>query len=144
MNKASWVQHDLKVRRDDFSIQVSSGRDPRFWLRLELGSSDKVVVSDLKQSTFSDAVCAEILKDLMEFIHPSPEFDLVFADIAPNPDPAPTEAEGYRARATREFARLGVVVSTLAPLLGAGLRSGVVEPRRGKMDAVFRLVRGEK
>ena len=96
---------DLKVKHDDFSVQVETNSDRMFWVRVERTMDDVVRVSDLKRSSLSyERVAAALELAVSAATNGRPPSSLVFLDVAPSvrdPDLAKQRADAEAAHISR-------------------------------------------
>jgi hypothetical protein len=72
----------LRARNDDYSHQVASAVDPRFWFRLER-KPDRDMITDYFLGSFPRDRAATLLEDCYGVLGLSPKSTIVFRDIRP-------------------------------------------------------------
>lgn len=77
----------LRTRIDDYSYQVASGADPRFWFRLER-EDDRDIITDYFLGSFPRERAAALLHDCYRVLGLAPSRTLVFRDILPTEGPS--------------------------------------------------------
>jgi hypothetical protein len=77
----------LRKRIDDYSYQVASDADPRFWFRLER-KYDRDIITDYFLGSFPRERAAALLDDCYRVLGLSPRRTLVFRDILSTKGPA--------------------------------------------------------
>jgi hypothetical protein len=83
MPKPLQLHSGLRVRRDDFSVQVSCDDDQKFWFRLE--STDGAdLVTDFTIGSFDSKLGGDLLAMCFDKIGRPPLSRLVFVDIVPS------------------------------------------------------------
>lgn len=73
----------LQSRTDDFSYQVSTAADPRFWFRLER-DRDRDVITDYFLGSFPREWAGSLLEECYRVLGLSPRMVIVFRDIVPS------------------------------------------------------------
>jgi hypothetical protein len=73
----------LQTRIDDFSFQVSSPADPRFWFRVER-SGDSDVITDYFLGSFPKESGGDLLEECYRVLGLTPRMVIVFRDILPS------------------------------------------------------------
>lgn len=110
------VQPGWRIAADAFSLQASSDQDPKFWIRLEMGGSGPLRVTDFSPSQLGIEAAAEALAALVAETGREPiRFGMVFTDIAPGKGAGEAEPRAQEiAVALVPFAeRMGVRVESL-------------------------------
>jgi hypothetical protein len=87
----------LQSRIDEFSFQVSTLSDPRFWMRLER-EDDRDVITDYFLGSFPRDRAGALLADCYRVLGLAPKMVLVFRDILPSAGPTLVDQELDEAR----------------------------------------------
>jgi hypothetical protein len=121
----------LQKRIDDFSYQVASSADARFWFRLER-TYDRDIITEYFLGSFPRERSAALLEDGYRVLGLSPSRTLVFRDIVPTMGPA-------RCDQALDDARDLYLTAGSALLMGSGaLRvSGRLESDLGKYHLIL-------
>jgi hypothetical protein len=121
----------LQTRIDDFSYQVSSPVDPRFWFRLER-KNDRDVITDYFLGAFPKERSAGLLAACYQALGLTPRMLIVFRNIVPSSGLA-VHADAL-AEAQDMYSSCGKSL-----LMGSGARRVRVrlEEEHGKYDLVL-------
>lgn len=99
-------QPTLRIKIDDFSLQVDSAEDDGFWLRLER-EPNRDVITDYFLGGFPQEEAGRLLSACCKALNLRPAMTLVFRDILPargEPDPQALEnARAVYAQAASEL-----------------------------------------
>lgn len=77
------LERGYRLRHDSYSVQVVSEADKLFWIRIERGDGECIVVSDLKLSTVSVDSAAGLLGAAIEAAGYGDTRRIKFRDVAP-------------------------------------------------------------
>jgi len=126
----------LRVKTDDFSVQVEAPDDATFWARALPSNSDEVVVTDLKRSDLSTERVAAAVELAVERATLAPNVSrLRFLDIAPSRrEPLASEQ-----RARQEAAQITKAMVLFALARSLRIEDVTLERDRGKfhLDMTF-------
>jgi len=81
----------LNRRSDELSEQFSTPSDPRFWIRIELPLSSRVLVTDLLFGEQDEYVIASALSQALTVLGVSKPTEIVFSNLGPVGDGKTTE-----------------------------------------------------
>ena len=81
----------LNRRSDEFSAQFSTPGDPRFWIRIELPLSSRILVSDLLFGEQDEYVMASALSQALNALGVSKPAEIVFSNLGSVGDRKTTE-----------------------------------------------------
>jgi hypothetical protein len=87
----------FKIRRDDFSAQVSCDRDPKFWFRLEV-TQDADKITDFLLGAFDPSLGGDLLTICYAKVAKLPQRCIVFGDFLPSGPSDPATLEAAKAR----------------------------------------------
>jgi hypothetical protein len=87
----------FKIRRDDFSAQVSCDHDPKFWFRLEV-TQDGDKITDFLLGAFDPSLGGDLLAICYNKIAKLPQHCIVFGDFLPSGSSDPGTIEAAKAR----------------------------------------------
>ncbi len=76
----------LRERSDEYSYQVVSDADPRFWFRL-IREGDRDIITDYFLGSLPRQRATALLNDCYQVLDLSPRRTLVFRDILPSKGP---------------------------------------------------------
>jgi hypothetical protein len=74
---------ELQARVDDFSCQVSTPADPRFWFRL-VRDDDRDIITDYFLGAFPKEKAGSLLVECYRVLELTPRMEVVFRDIVPS------------------------------------------------------------
>lgn len=115
---------ELRMRVDEFSVQISHRTDRMFWLRIDRSVPDAIIVSDLKRSEVDVGVAAAALDLAIAGVTSAAPASLVFLDVIPR-----HRADGRDGVLGRVEAELTEIVRTYADARDEGSkRSGPSQP----------------
>jgi hypothetical protein len=97
MTDAKNIARTLETFEDEFSYQIASTADPRFWFRLEKRSDHIDVITDYFLGTFEQSAGGAVLAECYRKLGRKPESRIVFRDIVPSTIPSGAESAASRA-----------------------------------------------
>src|SRR5262245_57077576 len=83
----------LQKKTDDYSYQVYTTTDNRFWFRLER-ENDRDIITDYFLGSFPKESGGSLLTDCYRVLGLTPKMVIVFRDIIPSKDPNDAKALG--------------------------------------------------
>jgi hypothetical protein len=119
----------FKIRRDDFSAQVSCDPDPKFWFRLEV-AQDGDKITDFFLGAFDPSLGGDLLTICYKKVAKIPHRCIVFADFLSSGPSDPAAIETAKAR-FEEYAK------TMLVAYGRTMHASRVVRRRDKFDLVM-------
>lgn len=120
-----------QVRADDFSVQVSSAHDDRFWVRIERPMGPELRITDFNRSRALPAAAADALAMALSEVDGTEMCTrLVFCDIAPERDGEAAETEA---------SQIAVILVQVCQAAGRRVESLDITQRREKFDLVATL-----
>jgi hypothetical protein len=122
----------LQVVEDDFSVKVLSEADDRFWVRVEKGVGDSVVVTDFVAGRHGEDDLIEALRLAVRLLGVGAATRIRFRDLVPGSVDAPRFA--FRLEQATEIAKRAAIA--IARDAGRSLASFKIERRGEKMDAL--------
>lgn len=125
----------LQVVEDDYSVKVESDADQRFWVRVERGDGDTVVVSDFIQGDLSENDLARGLGLAVRTLRAQDRMYIHFKDIVPGG----TDVPRFAFRLERTAESLKRAARAIAADSGREMAGFAIRPRGAKMDAVAAL-----
>lgn len=81
MSRITEIVQSFQLREDDFSYQISSTKDPRFWFRLEKRSDKKEVITDYFLGNAEEAYGGLLLTECYRALNRRPGNVIIFKDI---------------------------------------------------------------
>ena len=123
----------LRKRVDDFSLQVSSELDDRFWFRLERRDEGDLI-TDFLLGSFPASQGGPLLVESYRLLALAPRPPLTFGDVLSGAKSDPSAVAAARER----FAAAGVTLLSAFGLRPAGSR---VRESRGKIEIVLDVER---
>jgi hypothetical protein len=129
MSTLSLSTSAFQIRRDDFSAQVSSDDDPKFWFRLEEAQGGDNI-TDFFLGAFDPSLGGELLAICYKKAEKIPHRCIVFKDFLSTGPSDPVAIETAKARIER-------YAKTMLAAYGRSVRGSHVVRRREKFDLVI-------
>jgi len=123
----------LSISNDGLAFRAESALDARFWLRVEAGDGDELVVTDFTPGGRPEAELREAIVAVIEALEPGPFRRMVFRDLFP----AGQQTPQFPIRLVEAFDRVKRLADAVAGALGRSVGLATMEPRRGKLDAII-------
>jgi hypothetical protein len=122
----------LSISGDDYCVRVESDIDPRYWVRIERGDGEDLVVTDFTAGGRPDAELRQGLVMGIEALQPGPFDRMVFRDLIP----AGHQSAQFPRKVVEAFDQVKRLAATVADATGREVGQATMEPRRGKLDAI--------
>lgn len=126
----------LSVSGDDYCVRVESDIDARYWVRIERGEGDDLVVTDFTAGGRPDRELQQGLMMGINALQPGAFDRMVFRDLIP----AGHQTPQFPLRVVEAFDRAKRLAETVAGATGREVAAATMEPRRGKLDAIVTFV----
>lgn len=122
----------LSLSGDAYCVRVESDIDPRFWVRIERGDGEDLVVTDFTAGGRPDAELRQGLVMGIEALQPGAFERLVFRDLIP----AGHQSAHFPRQVVEAFDKVKRLAAMVARATGREVGQATMAPRRGKLDAI--------